>query len=325
MLRDGLHLKCLARDTALGRDVEVRMIHGGATSDERRAELIEEARHLARLQHPSIPPIYEVSFDDKGQIFYTTKPVAGVSLREILDELERGKTSSLLHFSLRRLLSVFHRVCDAIAYAHSREIAHWDLKPEHILLGEFGEVFVTGWRPPRAGLEEGEVSRQFHPRDDITALGKILYEMTNLLHPPETDRSGAPARGAVKNAAARAWSGDKDVKALAAIASRALDSKVAGRFYSVRELQKQVDAFKDSFDDPAHVTLETILRQWVQRHRIALIIAGILLVLALAGGVWFTLRSHDGSDRRSPIRVELPHPAPRQALTSLRVPGGARG
>ena len=313
-VREGLRMKCAAKDAALKRDVEVRMVHGGATSDERRAELIEEARHLARLQHPNIPPIYEAGFDESGQAYYTTKAVAGMSLREVLNELERGKTSSLLHFSLRRLLSVFHRVCDALAYAHAKEIVHGDLKPEHIVLGEFGEVFVTGWRPPRAAAAEGEAVPEFHPRDDITALGKILYEMTNLLQPPEAEANGTDAAFHRKKAAVRAWAGDKDVTALAGIATRALNPKLAGRFYSVRELQKQVDAFKDSFDDPTRVTLETILRQWISRHRTTLIVVGLALILALAAGLWLAAQSRAGNGGKSPAfhardRIELPQPA----------------
>jgi hypothetical protein len=311
MTRDGLRMEAPARDTALGRDVEVHMIHGGATSEERRAELIAEVRHLARLQHPNIPPIYEAGFDESGQVFYTTRAVAGMSLREVLDELERGKTSSLLHFSLRRLLGLFHRICDAIAYAHAREVAHGDLKPEHVILGEFGEVFVTGWRLPRTANAEGEALPPFHPRDDITALGRILYEMTNLLHPPEGE-AGATT-GATKASSARAWAGDKDVNALAAIAKRALSPKAAGRFYSVRELQMQVDAFKDSFDDPARVALRTILRHWVYRHRTALIVTAVLLVLGVAGGIWYSANQRPVHSEKSPPfrsehRIELPAP-----------------
>jgi len=96
-----------------------------------------------------------VGFDAEGRIYYTTRAVSGTSLRGILDELERGKTSSLLHFGLRRLLSIFHRVCDAVAYAHSREIAHGDLKPEHVVLGEFGEIFVYRLASPRTADEDG--------------------------------------------------------------------------------------------------------------------------------------------------------------------------
>ncbi len=315
-VREGLRMKCAAKDATLTRDVEIRMIHGGGTSDERRAELIEEARHLARLQHPNIPPIYEAGFDESGQVFYTTRAVAGMSLRDVLNELERGKTSSLLHFSLRRLLSVFHRVCDTIAYAHSRDVAHGDLKPEHVILGEFGEVFVVGWHLPRAATADGEPVPAFQPREDITALGRILYEMTNLLHPPQEDET-QPAVFHGKKAAVRAWAGDKDVSALASIAKRALDPKVAGRFYSVRELQMQVDAFKDSFDDPSRVTLKTILRQWVYLHRTALIVAGIVIVVALAAGFWLTMQPtpHGGGQPPSfqtSDRLELLRPPPQR-------------
>jgi len=48
----------------------------------------------------------------------------------------------------------------------------------------------------------------------------------------------------------------------------------------------QVDAFKDSFDDPAARDVADDLRQWVYHHRMALIIAAVLAVLATAAGIW---------------------------------------
>jgi serine/threonine-protein kinase len=44
-----------------------------------------------------------------------------------------------------RLLEVFVKVCQAVAYAHHRGVIHRDLKPENVMLGSFGEVLVLDW------------------------------------------------------------------------------------------------------------------------------------------------------------------------------------
>ena len=64
------------------------------------------------------------------------------------------------------------------------------------------------------------------------------------------------------------------------VARRALDAKAADKFHSVREFQTRVDVFKDSFQDPAQLTLGRLFAQWLHRHRIAVIIA-VALILAL--------------------------------------------
>ena len=74
-------------------------------------------------------------------------------------------------------------------------------------VGNFGEVFVTHWRAPRAAAAEGESSPVFLARDDIMALGQILYEMTHLHRHAEADATGrmpAPTERARQSAPGRA-------------------------------------------------------------------------------------------------------------------------
>ncbi|HYR57955.1 MAG TPA: protein kinase [Chthoniobacteraceae bacterium] len=313
MARDGLHMTCEARDTALGRDVELRTIRGGGSSDERRSELIDEARAIAQLQHPNIPPIYELGFDEDGRVFYTMKAVRGMSLREVLDELKKGRTGSLLHFSLRRLLGIFHRVCDALAFAHAKDVTHADVRPEHIVLGDFGEVFVTGWGTARAADADGEPAQDFHPREDIIALGRILYEIATLENPagehsPDTDGHHAHIRGASK----RAWKDEKGVEGLADTARRAMNRKAAEKFFSVRELQLHVDSFRDNFEHEARLTVRRVFRLWFRRRKTAAIAtAAILAIVAIVAGVlaiqngWLGNKAANSAKLRPQAQAEI--------------------
>jgi len=100
---------------------------------------------LAKLAHPNIVPIYDIVWEDGMPLFYSMKLVKGRTLQAILNDLRNTAPDVLRHFSLERLLNIFRKVCDAIAFAHSQGVLHRDLKPENIMVGEFGEVLVMDW------------------------------------------------------------------------------------------------------------------------------------------------------------------------------------
>ncbi len=106
---------------------------------------VEEAQISSQLEHPNIVPVHELGLDDQGQVFYTMKYVQGVTLTEVLDCLRRGDPSTAEQYPLSRLLTIFQKACDAVAFAHSKGVVHRDLKPENIMIGEYGEVLVMDW------------------------------------------------------------------------------------------------------------------------------------------------------------------------------------
>jgi serine/threonine protein kinase len=73
------------------------------------------------------------------------KLVRGITLLKILELLTERQPGTLAKYPLGQLLTVFQKVCDAVAFAHSKEVIHRDLKPENIMIGDFGEVLVMDW------------------------------------------------------------------------------------------------------------------------------------------------------------------------------------
>jgi serine/threonine protein kinase len=125
-----------AREARLGRPVALKELLIEATPDAE-ARFVREALITARLQHPSIIPIYEAGRWPGGGLFYAMKLVSGRSLAETLVGRSYEQRLELLPHVLA--------ATEAIAYAHSRNILHRDLKPSNVLVGEFGETVVIDW------------------------------------------------------------------------------------------------------------------------------------------------------------------------------------
>jgi serine/threonine protein kinase/WD40 repeat protein len=145
LARGGMGVVLDAHDAKLQRSVAMKvMLHRHANPEETQ-RFFQEARVLGQLSHPNIVPIYDVGTDEQGRPFYTMKLVVGVTLHDVIGKLKAGDKETLTKYPLNALLTIFQKVCDAVAFAHSRGIIHRDLKPQNIMVGEFGEVLVMDW------------------------------------------------------------------------------------------------------------------------------------------------------------------------------------
>ena len=125
------------RDREIGRTVALKTLHDFATADTRLVRrFLVEARVTAQLEHPNIVPVYDLGVLPDGRPFYTMRVVKKQSLADVL---------SFGSWPLVRLLGALLQVMRALAYAHSRGVMHGDIKPENILLGDFGEVYLADW------------------------------------------------------------------------------------------------------------------------------------------------------------------------------------
>jgi len=126
--RGGMGVVYLARDTALDREVALKIF-------DRPPGDANEARLIARLEHPGIVPVHDFGELPDGRLFYAMKLVRG-------DRLDRWMSGGR---DLGERLGVFLRVCETVAFAHAHGVIHRDLKPENVMVGEFGEVLVLDW------------------------------------------------------------------------------------------------------------------------------------------------------------------------------------
>jgi tRNA A-37 threonylcarbamoyl transferase component Bud32 len=127
-------------DMLLGREVALKVLRQRVLADAGgRARFEEEARHVSRLEHPSIVPVFDLGELPDGRPFFVMKLVNGQTLAELL------KARATPAEDLERWVGVFEQVCAAVAFAHARDVIHRDLKPSNVMLGELGEVLVMDW------------------------------------------------------------------------------------------------------------------------------------------------------------------------------------
>ncbi|HEU4577189.1 MAG TPA: serine/threonine-protein kinase [Polyangiaceae bacterium] len=131
-----------ARDPIIGRKVAIKVLRADLENDERvLGEFSQEARVTGQLDHPNIVPIYD--FGDSGRGPYLVmKWIAGKTLAEVLRG-ERAPRQSLDR--LRYLVQVLLRLCDALSFAHGRGVIHCDIKPENVMVGEHGQIYLMDW------------------------------------------------------------------------------------------------------------------------------------------------------------------------------------
>lgn len=244
------------RDELLERTVAVKVL-GRPDHPVTFERFLREARLMAQLEHPQIVPIYDLAKEDDGAPSFTMKLVQGLTLKEVLDRMPAGPLSDE---RVLDLLEVVIKVCDALGYAHQRGVFHCDVKPENVMVGQFGEVYLMDWgiaelkekldaEPERSSStvpvagslqymapEQARGQRKkFGPPTDVFGVGGLLYEITHRRAP----RQGRNRHQALM-AAGNHETPDIDAHVspnLAAIIRKALAPDPDLRFATVHELR----------------------------------------------------------------------------------------
>jgi serine/threonine protein kinase/Leucine-rich repeat (LRR) protein len=152
-----------AQDNNLARTVALKvMLNSAEATDQAVYSFVAEAQITGQLEHPNIVPLHDIGVAADGTIYYTMKLIEGRTLRDILKDIRDGNAETIQRFPLDKLLTIFQKVCDGIAYAHSRRVIHRDLKPDNVMVGAFGEVLILDWGLAKVLPEPGQADTEEH-------------------------------------------------------------------------------------------------------------------------------------------------------------------
>ncbi|HTR55785.1 MAG TPA: cyclic nucleotide-binding domain-containing protein [Kofleriaceae bacterium] len=275
--RGGMGVIRRVYDTRIERVCALKVIDAQlATHPEALGRFMDEARITGQLDHPNIVPVYDVEVDDAGiPSALLMKLVEGDTLTHRIGPPGTMRSERML----RELLEIFLKICDAVAFAHSRGVIHRDLKPDNVMIGEFGQIYVMDWgcahvmapartrrgkegAPRRTFTEaDGTVigtpgymapeqawgkTDQLDERTDVFGLGGILYHILTGDAPyPEETSSGAvmAARRGAPMPPKSVPGAPPPPLGLRRIVMRALAAEPAERYESVEELKAEVEGF----------------------------------------------------------------------------------
>ena len=199
-------------DSRLGREVAIKRLRR-VGSRVGRKRFLREARVTAQLEHPGIVPIYDAAVGADGVPYYTMKYVRGTALSRALRDADG------LHGRLQ-LVPAFTAVCQAMAYAHDRRVIHRDLKPDNVMLGEFGEALVVDWGLARTLDDDDEVTAELTaeaPRPGSASEAPRPIDIDHAALTIQGQVAGTPAYMAPEQARGQRTSPATDVYALGAI------------------------------------------------------------------------------------------------------------
>jgi len=310
--RGGMGAVWAVEDTQLGRRIAVKTALGDDPA--LLARFRREARLAAQLEHPHIVPVYDSSEGEDGSLSLSMRLVEGQSLREVLEAVTRGEAE----LGLARVLEVVTAVGQALSYAHAQGVIHRDIKPANVMLGRFGQVFLTDFGLAKrigeaddesthtSSVGESVVSQDglvvgtpaymapeqaaghtaaVDAQTDVYALGAVLYELLTLTR-PFSGAKGQALLNAIQTETPQEphrRAPDRDVpRELGAIALKALAKDKATRYPDVEALLADLRAFQEGRPVSAfRDPLPVRLRKWARRHR--LLVATTLTAVFVAG------------------------------------------
>jgi serine/threonine protein kinase len=295
-------------DGVFERQVAIKIINQDAVQLDSIARFEAECRLLGSLQHPSIATLFDAGRTAAGLLYIVMEYVDGPP---ITTYCERNA------LSLRAKISLFLRVCDAVAAAHRNLIVHRDLKPANVLVDAQGTPklldFGIAKQLTRGGLEASSTTdplyrpvtpayaspeqlkgRSVHTGMDVYALGVILHEVLTGRRPDAVAPSTVDGGDNLTTTALPVGHAEYAVPAeelddeLGLVLSKALDREPQRRYESVDALSSDLLAYLDH--RPITARAQTYVyrsRKFLRRNPVLSVVAAtaIAAVVVAIGGL----------------------------------------
>ncbi|WDE98875.1 protein kinase [Lentisphaera profundi] len=311
----GLKVIQSCRDLRTGRFLAMATLKN-SVNDKQKEAFLKEARLTAALQHPNIIPLYDLGLHDQKP-WFTMKLISGASLEKLIAQVKVGASQQAHDLNTR--LDIFIKVCDAVAYAHSRGVLHLDIKPDNIQISEYGDVLLCDWGLAKVMATECDEELlecySFNPKDvdltldglvkgtpsymapeqtpllktkkgihtDIFSLGCVLYKILTFEKPFTGKDVYAIMQNTVSGHFHRASEINPSIPpSLEAVCIKAMATDPEDRYKSVLNLQKEILNYRNGFATKAeNAPLIKIIKLWLIRHKTLSFAAIIIFCISL--------------------------------------------
>jgi len=342
-----------AYQPSMDRNVAIKVLPSQlAGSSEFTQRFQQEARIIAKLEHPHILPVFDYGEND-GITYFVMRYLDAGTLRE---KMEAGRP-----LPLNEINRLFIQLADALSYAHSNGIIHRDLKPSNALIDSQGNLFLTDFGiakllesasprltqtdaimgTPAYISPEQAMAIKVDQRSDIYSLGIILYEMVTGRVPFVAETPLAVILKHVSDPLPPPSTVKADIpEPIEKVVLKALAKNPDDRFATVAEF---ASAWKRALDDTTSIprTQEPYASQagkaFVQTQGTSVpaskasrkaggltpwavgCLVGACALFALAGGAYFMFNM-SSSANPTPTQTPLPLPTVTQPPTEVIIP-----
>lgn len=256
-----------AEQRSLRREVAVKRVRRGDHGTAAIRPLVEEARITGSLEHPNIVPIHALGSDQNGDPVIVMKRIDGVMWSELIQNESHPFWESTSEDKLQWHLETLTHICRALEFAHSQGVVHRDLKPDNVMIGDFGEVYLLDWgiavtlpesgEWPKPGGDKamavvgtpaymapemvsgGPITKQ----TDVFQVGALLHEVLTCRPPHSGEVFFEMLADILADPPARREYPEETPDELEALCERALSPRPKNRHESVRALREAISQF----------------------------------------------------------------------------------